>query len=485
LLNPEPAQASSPTVTENTFQANSDREKTAHLLRRFAFGASEAELDYYLAPDYAAAVDRLLNFDAVDEGFDVAADSLRPDDKRALPMPVLITWWASRMLVTRRPLQEKLTLFWHDHFATSASKVKSPYMMLAQNETLRANATGNFRELLTRVSQDPAMLQWLDNQENVKGKPNENFARELMELFTLGIDGGYTETDVREAARAFTGWSYRRGLPTLGGPKFLFRANLHDVGAKEFLGARGNFNGEDVINHLCTLPRSSRYITEKLIRWFVTPTPEPAYVDRMDRVFRNADLEIKPLLRAIMLSPEFVAPENRRKIVKNPADFCITTARQLGYATVVRQLLATQPDSVDGKRRSLGPAYQISATMKNMGMHLMYPPDVAGWDGGQAWISSATMVERIAWADKLFGTASKGKLGRFPAALLPDGVERPADLVNRLASIFDAPVAPARRSILESAAEQSMRTPEASRNPAMAAAAVTRLLFATPEFQFA
>lgn len=186
-----------------------DREKGAHLLRRFGLGASEAELDYYLKDGLNGAVDRLTEYESVDEGFNINPYDLQPEKAKNLPMPILTAWWIARMIATRRPLQEKMTLFWHDHFATSASKVKASEFMLQQNETLRQYATGNYRSLLTNMSKDPAMLFWLDNQENVRGKPNENFAREVMELFTLGV-GNYSEKDVQEAARAFTGWSVMR-----------------------------------------------------------------------------------------------------------------------------------------------------------------------------------------------------------------------------------------------------------------------------------
>ena len=460
-----------------------EREKIAHLLRRFGFGATDAEMTTYLAPDYAAAVELLLGGETQVPEFSMRPEAIRPDSKNPLPMPVLVTWWAARMIATQRPLQEKMTLFWHDHFATSASKVKNSYMMLAQNETFRAHATGNFRELLIKASQEPAMLLWLDNQENVRGKANENFAREVMELFTIGIDGGYTEHDVKESARAFTGWAYRRRPPEAGGPEFAFRSALHDRTEKTVLGLTGNLNGEDVLNHLCDLPQCAEYITGKLIRWFVTPRPSPDYVKRMAAVFTAEKLEIKPLLRAIMLSPEFLAPATLRSVVKSPVDFCIATARQLGYGERTRAVL-NNPSATDSeRRRGLAPAYQAVAAMKSMGMYLMFPPDVAGWDGGEAWISSATMVQRIAWSDKLF---SGGKRARSPIGGSPDGSNWLSDLsdgttlAGRLVSLFDAPPSPARARIIESAANAEIERA----GTAAAAIAVSRLIFASPDFQF-
>jgi len=458
-----------------------EREKIAHLLRRFGLGASENELSYYLSPDYGAAVDLLLNYEAVPEDFVFQPDAIRPDAKKPLPMPAVVTWWAARMIATQRPLQEKMTLFWHDHFATSAGKVKNAYMMVAQNETFRAGATGNFRDLLLKCSHEPAMLLWLDNQENVKGKANENFAREVMELFTIGIDGGYSEKDVTEAARAFTGWAYRRQTGA-GGPQFAFRPALHDTGQKTVLGLTGYLNGADVLNHLCDLPQCSKYITEKLIRYFVTPSPSAEYVSRMAQVFRDGNLEIKPLLRAIMLSPEFLEPKSLRSVVKSPVDFCVATARQIGYSDRVRKVLtsAEVPDSE--RRRGLAPAYQAVTAMKTMGMSLMYPPDVSGWDGGEAWISSATMVQRIGWSEKLF--AGQRRLPR-PAGVpvstsFLDSITDSATLADRLAAIFDTPASPARRKIIQSAAETEFKNSGAPG----AAIVVSRLIFASPDFQF-
>src|SRR5688572_9675267 len=186
-----------------------ERDKGAHLLRRFGLGASEAELDYYLKDGLSGAIDKLLDYDKANEGFDGEVEKFQNQNGQLQPQAVGV-WWTLRLVATQRPLQEKMTVFWHDHFATSASKVQNGPTMHRHNDVLRENATGNFKAFLTEVSKDPAMLFWLDNQYNVAGKPNENFAREVMELFTLGVDNGYNEQDIKEAARAFTGWSIGR-----------------------------------------------------------------------------------------------------------------------------------------------------------------------------------------------------------------------------------------------------------------------------------
>ena len=291
----------------------SDRERGAHLLRRFGLGASEAELDYYLAKGLDGAVELLLE-PPPDPNSIVDPEILR-NDKGRIPMPQAVNAWTLRMLATRRPLEERMTVFWHNHFATSASKVQSATLMLGQNDTLRQNALKPFPTLLDAVSKDPAMLFWLDNQQNVKGKPNENFAREVMELFTLGI-GHYTETDVQEGARAFTGWALRRGGKQ-GEGQFLYRPLQHDSGGKTFLGQTGPFNGDDVLRILCEQPRTPEFLVTKLWDWSVWPNPDPATIAPFAARYRASGMDTKALLRDIMRSREFFSDRAARAIVKS------------------------------------------------------------------------------------------------------------------------------------------------------------------------
>ncbi|MGV3618459.1 MAG: DUF1800 domain-containing protein [Fimbriimonas sp.] len=466
-----------------------DREKCAHLLRRFGLGASEAELDFYLKDGLNGAIDRLLE-SGEDDGISLSAKEL-VNDKGQTRMPLVVSGWVLRMLGTRRPLREKMTLFWHDHFATSASKVTQGPLMFQQNETLRRNATGSFRTLLHDVSQDPAMLFWLDNQENVRGKPNENFAREVMELFTLGVDQGYTERDVQEAARAFTGWAYRR-KPVSDGIRgtadFLFRPRLHDGGEKTVLGSRGDLSGEDVLNLLCDRPRTAEYLVHKIWEWFVYPNPEPATLAPFVRRFQASRLDIGTLLKDIMRSSEFYSAKAERAVFKNPVDFCVATLRQLGYGEIVAERLrAAQAAEGDRIRRAaLQPGNVTQNAMKSMGMWLMYPPDVAGWEGGAGWISSATMVERIGWADKVFGEpAPKRQTLRYPAYGLLRRAPTPSGVVDTLLSTFDANLKADRRPLLISAATKTMGDGLTTKNAGPTAVAVSRLIFAAPEFQLA
>jgi len=459
-----------------------EREKIAHLLRRFGLGASSAELDYYSQGGLKSAIDKLIAFDQVDEGWNVPLDKLMGNGNQ-LKVKFLPTWWLSRMIVTRRPLQEKLTLFWHDHFATSGAKVDSGPSMLGQNEAIRANCIGYFQELLGAVSKDPAMLYWLDNQFNVKGKPNENFAREVMELFTLSI-GHYTEKDIQEAARAFTGWSYgvgnRKFLADrpVRNAKFVNRVDQHDDGVKTILGNTGKFDGDDVLGILTGNPQTALYITHKMWEWFAYPQPEKELVERHAQQFRASGLNIKTLVRSIMEAPEFYSARAVRAIVKNPVDFCIPTLRQLGVGITFKE--GVEIDEKEAQRAML-PARVATNTARAMGMELFFPPDVDGWAAGHAWISSATMVERIKWADRLFSDkVVRGQVSlRYPPANLFSEGASPSEIVKRLVEVFDAPLDAAKQAQLVNAASvtgASLQT---------IASQVCRLIFGAPEFQFA
>jgi uncharacterized protein (DUF1800 family) len=470
-----------------------ERENVAHLLRRFGLGASEAEIDYYGAQGLSGAIDKLLAYDQIEEGFDLRLEELA-NERGNIQMRLLQTWWLTRMVMTRRPLQEKLVLFWHDHFATSAAKVDVVASMHEQNQTLRKHSIGRFQDLLLAVSKDPAMVYWLDNNTNVKGKANENFARELLELFTLGI-GHYTERDVRELARCFTGWSFGVGPRRSPRPKpgrlaqFVFRPQDYDDGVKTFLGNSGHFNGEDAIAILCDHPRTALFIAEKMWAWFAYPDPEPHVIDRIVERFRSSGLDVKTLVRAIMESPEFYSDRAFRRVVKNPIDFTIATMRQLGLGARLRESLA----AADRKTRALLPMFVAQRAAKAMGMDVFYPPDVAGWETGPNWISTATMVERVKWADALFGPPTTATARtpnrsapslRLPAAGLLAG-KSPAEATHALVSIFDAGLGAEKLAqLVQVASKVTGGGPVSAVTANRVAREVCQLTFAAPEFQF-
>lgn len=276
-------------------------------------------------------------------------------------------WWANRMLATKRPLEEKMALFWHGHFATGDEKVQDYRKMLKQNELLRAKATGNFRDLLISVSQDPAMLASLDAGVNVKGAPNENFAREIMELFTMGV-GNYTEKDIQEAARAFTGWNYK-------GLAYVVNPQQHDDGVKTVLGNSGNFDGVQVIDIILAKQVTSEYLAAKLYRYFVREDVTPAMRIKLGKLLRDNKFEIAPFLETVFASRDFYSDASVATRIKPPVELTISTYRKLGLTEV--------PGIPD-----------FNVLTESMGQKLLNPPNVAGWTSGTSWITPGLLLVR-------------------------------------------------------------------------------------------
>lgn len=465
-----------------------EEQKVAHLLRRFAFGASESEMDYYGKGGLSAAIDRLLSYEKVSEDFDITPQQITGANGN-VNIRVAQLWWYFRILASSHPLEQKMTVFWHDHFATSAQKVDSPQIMLGHIEALRSNSMGSFQDLLLAVSQDPGMLYWLDNNENIKDKPNENFAREIMELFTLGI-GHYSEKDVQEAARAFTGWTIgvRRGQRTIPSgarlPRnaaFLYVPQRHDDGEKQVLGNKGKFNGDDIVGILCGNPQTAKYIVSKIWKWFVYPNPEPAMIDSLASKWRSNGMVVKDLIRWIVEMPEFYSDKAYRAVVKNPVDFVFPIMRQLGVGGRAVSRLA----EVETGIRAAAPVAPLVRSTKAMGMELLFPPDVDGWVSGQDWISTATMVERVKFADSIFpDRAGAGAQGLNLMNLFADD-PTPRGVVTKLVSVFDVELAPAKIEILVKAAEGKAGGARVNQRTASPTAnAVAKLIFGSPEFQF-
>ena len=282
------------------------------------------------------------------------------------------------MRVTPSPLAERMTLFWHNHFTSSQQKVRYARLMYRQNVLLREHALGNFATLLHAVSKDPAMIIYLDSATNRKDKPNENFAREVMELFTLG-EGNYTEADIREAARAFTGWSLEQDTM-----EFRNRPFLHDSGDKTVLGQRGRFDGDDVLDILLAQPKAAEYIVGKMWREFVSPEPESVEVRRIAATFRDSRYDIRAALRELLLSAAFWKEANRAVLVKSPVEFVVGSLRQFDMSA----------DDVAS----------LAMVMAGLGQNLFAPPNVKGWPGGEAWINSATLLARKQFIERLFRT---------------------------------------------------------------------------------
>jgi hypothetical protein len=276
-------------------------------------------------------------------------------------------WWANRMLATERPVEEKMALFWHGHFATTEEKVRDYRKMLRQNELFRQKGTGNFRDLMIGVAQDPAMLAFLDAAVNVKGAPNENFAREIMELFTMGV-GNYSETDIREAARAFTGWNFTD-------LEFKQDPDKHDDSVKTVLGKRGNLDGVDVIDVILSHPVTAEYIAGKIYRYFVRQELSPALKQLLGSRLRESNYEIAPLLETIFLSRDFYSAASTGTRIKPPVELVISTYKKMGLKEV-----PGVPDFND--------------VTESLGQKLFYPPTVAGWAHGKSWITPGLLLTR-------------------------------------------------------------------------------------------
>jgi uncharacterized protein (DUF1800 family) len=285
-------------------------------------------------------------------------------------------WWANRMLTSSAPLQEKMALFWHGHFANNEDKVRDYRKLLNQLELFQAKGTGSFRDLTVAVAQDPAMLSFLDAGKNVKGAPNENFAREIMELFTMGV-GNYSEKDVREAARAFTGWNYVDA-------KFVVNADQHDAGPKTFLGKTGNFDGVQVIDIIMEQPVTANFVAGKLYRFFVREDLDPKLQAKLGDVLRKNKYEIAPFLEAVFMSKDFYSQPSVGAQIKGPVELAISTYKRLGLKAV--------PGVPD-----------FNSATGALGQRLYAPPTVAGWAQGRAWITPGLLLERGNFArDVLF-----------------------------------------------------------------------------------
>ncbi len=348
-----------------------DTAAACHLLRRAGFQPSRAEIEAALARGAKATVDIL-----VDGGAESTRarelDDISGSVQRGENIDSARGWWLKRMVRTSRPLHARMSVFWHNHFATSNEKVMSAPLMMRQLETLERLGLGRFEELLLAMSRDPAMIIWLDGDSNIKGRPNENYARELFELFSLGV-GHYSETDIKEAARAFTGWHQREG-------EFRFFERDHDSSEKNVLGTRGPLRGEDVVKLAVDHPACSSFLSTKLLREFLCPDPSQDIVEAFAQVLRNNRLDIGESLRMLLSSRLMFDPKFRRARIKSPVEFVIGACRSLETKAPVRSLI----DSVN-----------------QMGQRLLEPPSVKGWNGHRAWINSSTMLLRLSGVQRL------------------------------------------------------------------------------------
>jgi uncharacterized protein (DUF1800 family) len=394
-----------------------------HLYARAGFGIRFEYLHAHENWSVKKAVKKLFEASEKQEPINVVVENidLRPrpkdetDDQKRLTQEdrdnqrrKLNDAWIKQMGETDAQLREKMTLFWHNHFATN---INNPFHEQLLNNIHRGNALGNFKVLLLQTSQSTAMLQFLNNQENKKGHPNENFARELMELFTLGR-GNYTEQDVKESARSFTGWAYEGKTG-----EFAFRPNVHDDGIKTFMGQSANFCGEDIIDIICANKQTAVFICTKLYKYFVNEVPDMGRVKQMADVFYNANYEITPLLQFVFLADWFYDDKNIGNLIKSPIEILVGLNRQF-YITY------QNPDIVIHFQQILG-------------QELFRPPSVAGWPGGRRWIDSSTLMYRMQMPSTILNAGLiefTGKVGPEDEAYLALLRKQQADVSKRVQS---------------------------------------------------
>ena len=390
-----------------------DQRRVAHLFRRAGFGVTAAELKESLGKSPADLVDALLNATQPEE---FLADMRTLADSAIATGNVqqLSAWWVYRMLSTPAQALEKLTLFWHGHFATSAEKVTEPILMLQQNELLRTHAFGDFSQLLLEISRDPAMLVYLDSATNRKAHPNENFAREIMELFCLG-EGNYSEADIRELARCFTGWEIRRN-------EFRFNRFQHDTGTKSILGQTGNFKGEDGVQIVLAQNSAAEFICRKLVKFYVMDDPEPdsLLIAPLAALMRHSGMQIRPVVQRILSSNLFFSAASVGRKIRSPVELAIGFLR-----------------SLEGSANS----FELAEHLQLLGQGLLYPPSVKGWDGGRTWINSSTLLGRSNLVRRLI-TDDKTRFGRVSLRdyLSRQNLSGPSEILDFLQqSLFAVP----------------------------------------------
>jgi uncharacterized protein (DUF1800 family) len=462
-------------VVSTPVQGLTDVELMAHLFRRAGFGATRDEIEAAAAKGYEATVDELVHPERQPE---IELDLIYrfwPDAWEGRRIEVNQGYWLYRMVNTQRPLEEKIALFWHCLFATAFNKSNHSGILLKQIDMFRQYGLGDFATLLVELSKDPAMIHWLDNQENTIKVHNENYGRELLELFSMGI-GNYTEDDVKECARAFTGW----GLKNLvrAGPmgrndwEFQFYPEMHDYGEKTFLGETGNFDGPDVINIIVKQPATAQFIAKRLYLFFVSDEPNQEAIDELARVFTETGGNIRAVVTALLLSDVFRSRAAYYAKVKSPAEHVAGLVRLVG----------------DHRFPNFG-IHEVSAEFGYMGQDLMNPPSVEGWHTGKEWIDTGILVERINFAAGLMADPNKPGVRALIDRVRAQGDElSPKQLVDTcLDLIGPLPVREATEASLVDHANKKGSLNVKSDDPAVVDQRITemlQLIVATREYQF-
>ena len=455
----------------------------AHLMRRAGFGASNEELEVLGSRPYEQIVEDMINperFPSVDEY------ALRRYFLQLNNFDTVITWrgvWIYRMVNTQRPLEEKMTLFWHHIFATSVGKSEHGPSSVKQLETFRANALGKFEDIISALARDPAMIFWLDNNENHLGEPNENWGRELLELFSMGV-GNYSEDDIKQASKAFTGWTFTQPLPLdpygRYTSQFLFEDGDHDESEKVFLGNTGNFNGDDIIKFVVREPATARFIARHLYNFFVADEPQvpawnvtepgdPIAVNAIAEYFMEVQGDMRKVLRFVLLSDFFRNSIGKR--VKCPAELVAGIIKTAGT-----------------HRTPIPPMLSLGQEVAVMGQDLMTPPTVEGWHYGHEWIDGGTLNNRVNFAVKHVSQAIDDGHFKIFALVKGESDHRSAeDLVDRcLHYVGSVEVSEeTRKSLIESGPASGgidFRTDKKSKERIKE---IVRLIVSTVDYQFA
>lgn len=422
-------------------QLTDERQRAAHLLRRTGFAPARGEVDAVVKNGIQISTDALLHPEGTS---DTALEArLAVDHFDLAATEQLRRWWLVRMAATTRPLTEKMTLFWHGLLTSSYRKTGKNYdLMYVQNQFLRQHSLGNLRDLVIGISKDGAMLKWLDGTSSSKAHPNENYARELMELFTMGV-GNYTETDVRELARALTGWY----VDATGAVSF--RPRAHDSGIKTILGHTGTFGLEEAVDIILANPATPKHLATKMWEFFVYPLPSAADLQPVIDAYKSSHYEIRAMMAAILASPQFYSNRAYRALVKSPTELVAGVSRQFGLSLDPNAFLA----------------------MSTMGQSLFDPPNVAGWPGGADWLSTGGWMARMRW---LLAVSAEHQT----AIKVASGAASPPDAVDHaVTTMLDGFISSgARQAItdhLESTGAQGTQ----------AASDLFFLLAATPEYQ--
>jgi len=455
----------------------------AHLMRRAGFGASREELEMRAAQGYNATVEELLHPEESEP-----ADQnvlLRYHPGALLPggqPPMGNINWMFHLVNTKRPLQEKMALFWHHVFATGNSKVDNYDQLLEQIDMFRDKGMGNYRELLVTLAKNPAMIYWLDNQENHNRAVNENWARELLELFSMG-QGNYTEKDVREASRAFTGWGIAVKIPRLPYGRFPWEFEYnpedHDNTEKEFLGHKGNFNGEDIIDIVVQQPACATFICRHLSNFFMADEPQvpswkiespqdPQLMAALMKSFRESSFDMRAVLRTLFTSDSF--KNARFNKIKSPAELVVSTLRMVGGANL--------PFPHYGEEIAMQPTY--------MGQDLLNPPSVEGWHTGKEWINSGSLMSRINFTAQMVGDTSKPGVRFMINRIKARGTLQPAQLVDTALDLM-GPLEVGegtRQELLTHASEGGDLRWDHSADAEQRVAQLLQLIVATREYQF-